>query len=59
MEFAEFFCRSNFSFLHGASHPAELVERAHALGYQALAITDESSVAGVVQAHAMAKSLCP
>ncbi len=57
MEFAEFFCRSNFSFLHGASHPAELIERAHALGYQALAITDESSVAGVVQAHAMAKSL--
>lgn len=57
MEFAELVCRSNYSFLHGASHPAELVERAHALGYRALALTDESSVAGVVQAHVMAKSL--
>ncbi len=57
MEFAEFFCRSNFSFLQGASHPAECIERAHALGYRALAITDEASVAGVVQAHVMAKSL--
>lgn len=57
MEFAELVCRSNYSFLHGASHPAELVERAHALGYKALALTDESSVAGVVQAHVMAKSL--
>jgi error-prone DNA polymerase len=57
MEFAELVCRSNYSFLKGASHPAELVERAHALGYRALALTDESSVAGVVQAHVMAKSL--
>ena len=57
MEFAEFFCRSNFSFLQGASHPAELIERAHVLGYRALAITDDASVAGVVQAHAMAKSV--
>ncbi|MBU3724839.1 MAG: error-prone DNA polymerase [Burkholderiaceae bacterium] len=57
MEFAELVCRSNYSFLHGASHPAELVERAHALGYRAIAITDESSVAGVVQAHMAAKSL--
>jgi error-prone DNA polymerase len=57
MEFAELVCRSNYSFLHGASHPAELVERAHALGYRALALTDESSVAGAVQAHVLAKSL--
>ncbi len=57
MEFAELVCRSNYSFLHGASHPAELVERAHGLGYRAIAITDEASVAGVVQAHVAAKSL--
>ncbi|MEX1057167.1 MAG: PHP domain-containing protein, partial [Natronospirillum sp.] len=41
---------SNFSFLRGASHPEELVEQAAALGYRALAITDECSVAGVVRA---------
>jgi error-prone DNA polymerase len=57
MDYAELCCRSNYSFLHGASHPVEIVERAHDLGYQALAITDEASVAGVVQAHVMAKSL--
>jgi error-prone DNA polymerase len=57
MDYAELCCRSNYSFLHGASHPIEIVERAHDLGYQALAITDEASVAGVVQAHVMAKSL--
>ena len=57
MEFAELVCRSHYSFLHGASQPAELIERAHALGYRALAITDEASVAGVVQAHMAAKPL--
>jgi len=49
--YAELHCRSNFSFLTGASHPAELVQRAQALGYAALAITDECSLAGVVRAH--------
>ena len=52
--YAELHCRSNFSFLAGASHPEELVERAHELGYSALAITDECSVAGVVRAHSEA-----
>ena len=41
---------SNFSFQRGASHPQELVRRAYDLGYEALAITDECSVAGVVRA---------
>lgn len=50
--FAELYCRSNFSFLTGASHPEELVAQAMALGYTALAITDECSLAGVVRAHA-------
>ena len=53
--YAELHCRSNFSFLTGASHPEELVQRAHALGYAALAITDECSLAGVVRAHIEAK----
>jgi error-prone DNA polymerase len=53
--YAELHCRSNFSFLCGASHPEELVARAHALGYGALALTDECSLAGVVRAHAEAK----
>ncbi|WP_183746171.1 MULTISPECIES: error-prone DNA polymerase [unclassified Janthinobacterium] len=54
-DYAELFCLSNFSFLHGASHAQELVARAVQLGYQALAITDECSLAGVVRAHATAK----
>ena len=54
-DYAELHCRSNFSFLTGASHPQELVQRAHALGYTALALTDECSLAGVVRAHAEAK----
>lgn len=55
--YAELHCITNFTFLRGASHPEELVERAHALGYRALAITDECSVAGVVRAHVAAKTL--
>jgi error-prone DNA polymerase len=53
--YAELHCLSNFTFLRGASHPHELVERADALGYRALAITDECSVAGVVRAHMAAR----
>ena len=55
--YAELHCLSNFSFLRGASHPYELVEKAHELGYRALAITDECSVAGVVRAHEAVKNL--
>ncbi|MDV7103942.1 error-prone DNA polymerase [Vibrio sp. TH_r3] len=50
MNYAELFCQSNFSFLTGASHPEELVLQANFLGYSAIAITDECSVAGVVRA---------
>mgnify|MGYP000110811638 CR=1 FL=1 len=49
--YAELHCVSNFSFLRGASHPEELIARAHKLGYSALALTDECSLAGVVRAH--------
>ena len=54
--YAELHCLSNFTFLRGASHPHELVEQADALGYGALALTDECSVAGVVRAHMAAKN---
>jgi error-prone DNA polymerase len=53
--YAELHCRSNFSFLTGASHPSELVERALQLRYSALAITDECSLAGAVRAHTAAR----
>ena len=55
--YAELHSLSNFSFQRGASHPEELVQRAHALGYSALAITDECSMAGIVRAHTEAKKL--
>ncbi len=55
--YAELHCLSNFTFLRGASHPHELVARAHALGYAALALTDECSLAGVVRAHEAARDL--
>ncbi len=53
--YAELHCLTNYTFLRGASHPEELVERAAELGYSAIAITDECSVAGVVRAHVEAK----
>ena len=53
--YAELHALSNFTFLRGASHPEELVETAAQLGYDALAITDECSMSGVVRAHAAAK----
>jgi len=48
--YAELHCLSNFSFQRGASSAAELFQRATALGYQALAITDECTLAGIVRA---------
>jgi len=53
--YAELHALSNFTFLRGASHPEELVETAAALGYEALAITDECSMSGIVRAHTAAK----
>ena len=53
--YAELHCLSNYTFLRGASDPEELVERAVELGYSALALTDECSVAGVVRAHVAAR----
>src|SRR5436190_23556545 len=55
MCYAELHCKTNFSFLEGASHADELVARAEELGYAALAVTDRESLAGVVRAHIAAK----
>ena len=55
--FAELHAISNYTFLRGASHPEELVRTAFALGYEAIAITDECSLAGVVKAHLAAREL--
>ena len=53
--FAELHAVSNFSFLRGASHPEELVRTAAALGYRAIAIADECTLAGIVKAHLAAE----
>ena len=50
-------CKSNFSFLEGASHPDELVGEAYRLGVPALALTDRDGVYGVVRAHVKAREL--
>lgn len=49
--YAELHCRSNFSFLKGASHPHELVLAAAKLGLHSLAITDLSGFYGIVRAN--------
>lgn len=53
--YAELQCFSHYTFLRGASSPEQLVQRASGLGYHALAIVDECTVAGVVKAHVAAK----
>ena len=56
MKYAELWCKTNFSFLEGASHADELASRAAQLGCHALAITDRNSLAGIVRAHQAAKT---
>ncbi|MCK9461180.1 MAG: error-prone DNA polymerase [Proteobacteria bacterium] len=55
--YAALWCKSNFSFLEGASHPDELVDEAHGLGLGAIALTDRDGVYGAVRAHLKAKEL--
>ncbi|HKI17639.1 MAG TPA: PHP domain-containing protein, partial [Isosphaeraceae bacterium] len=57
VRYVELHCKTNFSFLEGASHPAELVNEAARLGYAGMAVTDRSSLAGVVRAHIAAKEV--
>ena len=54
--YAELHALSNFTFLRGASHAEELVQQAHTLGYTALALTDECSLAGIARAHIKARA---
>jgi error-prone DNA polymerase len=57
VSYAEVGARSNFSLLDGASHPEELVARAHALGHAGVGVCDTNSLAGVVRGHVTAKEL--
>jgi error-prone DNA polymerase len=57
MRYVELHCKSNFSFLHGASHPDELVSRAAGLDYSGLALTDAETLAGVVRGFGAARDL--
>ena len=57
IQYVELQCKSNFSFLEGASHAHELVEQAAQLGYLGLAITDRNTLSGVVRAHTAARDL--
>lgn len=56
MGYSELQATSNFSFLRGASHPEELIEQAEIFGYDKIAITDVNTFAGIVRAHAVARS---
>ena len=53
---AELVAATNFSFLRGASHPHEMVERAGELGLSAIGIADRNTLAGVVRAHQAARA---
>jgi error-prone DNA polymerase len=55
MQYVELHCKTNFSFLEGASHADELVEKASELGYSGIAVTDRNSLAGIVRSHTAAK----
>ena len=55
MSYVPLWCKTNFSFLEGASHPDELVEEAHRFGLPALAVTDRDGVYGIVRAHVKAR----
>jgi error-prone DNA polymerase len=55
--YVELHCKTNFSFLEGASHPNELFIKAASLGYAGMAVTDLNSLAGAVRAHIAAREL--
>ncbi|SDJ70521.1 error-prone DNA polymerase [Aliiruegeria lutimaris] len=57
MGFVELSATSNFTFLTGASHPEELMERAALIGLRGLVVADQNSVAGIVRAHVQAREI--
>ncbi len=48
-------CKTNYSFLEGASHPDELMDQCHHLGIRSIAVTDRDGLYGVVRAHVSAR----
>ena len=55
MAYAELEITTNFTFLTGASHPAELIERAKALGLTTVGVADRNTLSGIVRAYSAAK----
>lgn len=55
--FVPLWCKSNFLFLEGASHPDELIEEAQQFGLPSLALTDRDGVYGIVRAHSKTQEL--
>jgi len=55
--YAPLYCKSHYSFLEGASHPEELLERAAELGIESLALTDRDGLYSAVRAHVKAWEL--
>ncbi|WP_188065031.1 error-prone DNA polymerase [Sphingobium sp. KCTC 72723] len=55
--FMELVAATNYSFLRGASHPADMVAQALAFGHAGIGIADRNSVAGVVRAWSALKSV--
>ena len=53
--YVELDAMTNFSFLEGGSHPAEMIAEAARLGLSAIGLCDRNTLAGVVRAHAAAK----
>ncbi len=49
--FNEWLCKTNFSFLQGASHPVDLVSRANQLAYQSLCINDFDGGYGLARCY--------
>ena len=49
MSYSELCITSNFSFLEGASHPEEYVERAIEFGLKSIAIVDKNCISGIVR----------
>ena len=50
-------CKSNYSFLEGASHPEELVSQATFYRLPAIAVTDRHGVYGLARAYQRAREL--
>jgi error-prone DNA polymerase len=55
MQYAELQVTTNYSFLRSGSHPGEFVERAIALGHNAIGVADRNTLAGVVRAYTAVK----